>query len=80
MVMDAGQLIEFDHPAILLENPESIFYDLVKETGMFEILVEQARSSLDKQRGRQDVEQVDHTSAQNGGVRLDSDAFTDVRL
>jgi hypothetical protein len=23
---------------------------------------------------------VDHTSAQNGGVRLDSDAFTDVRL
>ena len=53
MVMDAGQLVEFDHPANLLQRPESIFYDLVKETGMFDELLELANKALrDSNSGR----------------------------
>ena len=44
--MDSGNLVEFAHPAVLLQNPDSIFYDLVRETGMFDVLVEQANLSL----------------------------------
>ncbi|XP_057661013.1 probable multidrug resistance-associated protein lethal(2)03659 isoform X1 [Diorhabda carinulata] len=33
LVMDAGSAIEFNHPHILLQNPEGIFYSLVKQTG-----------------------------------------------
>ncbi|XP_049887652.1 ATP-binding cassette subfamily C member 4-like isoform X1 [Pectinophora gossypiella] len=32
MVMDAGRLVEFDHPYNLLKNPESHFTKMVKET------------------------------------------------
>ena len=48
MVIDEGRLVEFDHAAILLQRPESIFYDLVKETGMFETLLQQAKIVYDK--------------------------------
>ena len=70
MVMDSGLLVEFDHPAVLLKNPESIFYDLVKETGMFDVLVAQANASLT----------LDNTSDSNQAVTLDSDAFTEVPI
>lgn len=33
LVMDAGSAVEFNHPHILLQNTESIFCGLVKETG-----------------------------------------------
>ncbi|XP_044268715.1 probable multidrug resistance-associated protein lethal(2)03659 [Tribolium madens] len=33
LVMDAGQAAEFDHPHVLLQNKESIFYGLVQQTG-----------------------------------------------
>lgn len=33
LVMDAGSAVEFNHPFILLQNTESIFYGLVRETG-----------------------------------------------
>lgn len=33
LVMDAGSAIEFSHPYLLLQNTDSIFYGLVKETG-----------------------------------------------
>ncbi|XP_063690754.1 ATP-binding cassette sub-family C member 4-like [Bolinopsis microptera] len=46
MVIDEGKLAEFDHPALLLKRPESIFYDLVNETGMFEVLLDQANMSF----------------------------------
>ncbi|XP_063691934.1 ATP-binding cassette sub-family C member 4-like [Bolinopsis microptera] len=46
MVIDAGRLVEFDKPAVLLQRPDSIFYDLVKETGMFDVLLEQADLAL----------------------------------
>lgn len=42
LVMDAGSAVEFNHPYILLQNTESVFYGLVKETGktMAEHLIE----------------------------------------
>ncbi|VEN34161.1 unnamed protein product [Callosobruchus maculatus] len=47
LVMDSGTAIEFDHPYILLQNPESVFYGLVKETGigMFQHLYQVAEES-----------------------------------
>ncbi|KAJ8929216.1 hypothetical protein NQ314_018095 [Rhamnusium bicolor] len=33
LVMDAGKAVEFDHPYKLLQNPNSVFYGLVKQTG-----------------------------------------------
>lgn len=33
LVMDEGSAIEFNHPYILLQNQEGIFYSLVKQTG-----------------------------------------------
>lgn len=33
LVMDAGTVREFDHPYILLQNVDGIFYGMVKETG-----------------------------------------------
>ncbi|XP_066250934.1 probable multidrug resistance-associated protein lethal(2)03659 [Euwallacea similis] len=33
LVMDAGEAIEFDHPHMLLQNAQSVFHGLVKETG-----------------------------------------------
>ena len=38
MVMDGGELVEFDSPKVLLENKDSIFTMLVKETGFLESL------------------------------------------
>eukprot|EP01132_Coremiostelium_polycephalum_P009679 gene9679-11876_t len=32
MVMDKGQLVEFDSPATLVSNPQSIYYSLVKKS------------------------------------------------
>ncbi|KAJ8960745.1 hypothetical protein NQ318_020038 [Aromia moschata] len=33
LVMDAGNVMEFDHPHVLLQNSEGIFYDMVRNTG-----------------------------------------------
>ncbi|KAG5892952.1 hypothetical protein JTB14_015003 [Gonioctena quinquepunctata] len=33
LVMDAGLAIEFDHPHLLLQNRDGIFFDMVKKTG-----------------------------------------------
>lgn len=33
LVMDAGRVIEYDHPHQLLQNPNGIFYNMVDETG-----------------------------------------------
>ncbi|CAH1958892.1 unnamed protein product [Acanthoscelides obtectus] len=47
LVMDSGSAIEFNHPYILLQNVESVFYGLVKETGigMFQHLYQIAEKS-----------------------------------
>lgn len=33
LVMDAGMMMEFDHPHILLKNKNSFFYSIVKQSG-----------------------------------------------
>ncbi|KAI2474047.1 ATP-binding cassette sub-family C member 4 [Diabrotica virgifera virgifera] len=33
LVMDAGQISEFDHPHLLLQNKNGVFYSMVAETG-----------------------------------------------
>ena len=33
LVLDAGQLVEFDSPFKLLQNPNGTFYDMVETTG-----------------------------------------------
>ena len=33
LVMSAGNAVEFDHPHVLLENTDGVFYGLVKQTG-----------------------------------------------
>ena len=32
--MDAGTIVEFDHPHVLLENESSLFSNMVQQTGM----------------------------------------------
>jgi len=46
LVMNAGVVAEFDAPHVLLENPESIFYELCMNTGQaqFDVLVARARA------------------------------------
>jgi len=34
IVMDKGEIIEFDSPKVLLENTESVFYSMAKESGL----------------------------------------------
>lgn len=33
LVMDSGTVVEYDHPFILLQNPDSVFHKMVAETG-----------------------------------------------
>lgn len=33
LVMDAGSMVEFEHPYILLQNSEGYFYKMVQQTG-----------------------------------------------
>ena len=34
LVLDAGQIAEFDEPQTLLQNPNSIFYGMAKDAGL----------------------------------------------
>lgn len=49
MVMDAGTMKEFDHPYLLMENRQSIFYGMVQQTGktMAETLYQVAKKSYE---------------------------------
>lgn len=39
MLLDQGRIVEFDRPAALLANPDSMFYALCKATGQSEFAV-----------------------------------------
>ncbi|KAK5645845.1 hypothetical protein RI129_004309 [Pyrocoelia pectoralis] len=47
LVMDTGKLVEFDHPHILLEKKDGVFYNMVQhmEKASIESLIETARES-----------------------------------
>lgn len=51
LVMEAGTLVEFDHPYILLQNTNGVFYKMVAETGksLGEQLRRTARESYQRQ-------------------------------
>ena len=34
LVLDKGQVVEFDSPNNLMDNPDSIFHDMVKKAGL----------------------------------------------
>jgi len=52
LVMNAGVVAEFDSPDVLLEDPESIFYELCMNTGkaQFDVLVAKARAHAAEKR------------------------------
>jgi ABC-type multidrug transport system fused ATPase/permease subunit len=47
LVMNAGVIAEFDRPEVLLDDPESIFYELCMNTGkaQFQVLAARARAN-----------------------------------
>lgn len=51
LVMDSGTMVEFDHPHNLLQNPNSVFYHMVEESGggMAERLRKVAKDSFSRQ-------------------------------
>ena len=38
MVLDAGHIAELDTPSVLLQNKQSLFYNLAKDAGLVEKL------------------------------------------
>lgn len=46
IVMDKGEVVEFEHPYLLLSNPDSKFSSMVKETGdkLSKVLFEMAKT------------------------------------
>lgn len=42
-LIDAGRVIEFDHPYLLLQNPNSVFRAMCEKSGEFTELVEIAK-------------------------------------
>jgi len=48
LVLDAGQVKEYDHPHLLLQKEDSIFSGMVEQSGEKEILVELARAAWKK--------------------------------
>lgn len=50
LVMDAGQIIEYDHPHILLQNPNGVFFKMVEESGadVANLLSRQAQETYEK--------------------------------
>lgn len=45
LVMDAGEVKEYDHPHLLLQNKKGIFYEMCRQTGEFDSLFEQAQKA-----------------------------------
>jgi ABC-type multidrug transport system fused ATPase/permease subunit len=63
LAIDSGVVAEYERPDVLLENPESIFYELCMKTGraQFEVLAAKARAhsgahSIEKEREEEDEE------------------------
>ncbi|CAR30690.1 bile acid-transporting ATPase YBT1 [Lachancea thermotolerans CBS 6340] len=48
LVMDAGEVKEYDHPYSLLLNKNSIFYSMCEDSGELEVLIQLAKESFVK--------------------------------
>lgn len=48
LVMDAGEVKEYDHPYSLLLNHDSIFYGMCEDSGELEMLIQLAKESFVK--------------------------------
>lgn len=44
LVLDQGEIVEFDSPLTLIDNPESVFYKMCRKSGEFESLLALAKS------------------------------------
>ncbi|KAF5097875.1 hypothetical protein D0Z00_002248 [Geotrichum galactomycetum] len=51
LVMDAGRVVEYDHPHVLLSNKKSLFYNMCEQSGELERLVEIAEVAYGKKFG-----------------------------
>nr|WEU39104.1 NIES ABC protein [Daphnia magna] len=69
MLLDAGYLKEFGEPAILLENPKSMFYSLVEQTGPIVAthLTELAKQAAEQRRSK-GTNTADLTMETNGNT------------
>ncbi|EFX68457.1 ATP-binding cassette, sub-family C, member 4 [Daphnia pulex] len=67
MLLDAGYLKEFGEPAVLLENPKSMFYSLVEQTGpiVASQLTELAKQAAESRR-QNGIDNVNQTNGING--------------
>ena len=45
LVLDQGQLVEYDKPLTLLEKPDSVFRAMAMQTGEYEILLQIAKEA-----------------------------------
>lgn len=48
LVMDAGEVIEFDHPYNLIKNASSTFFSMCQDSGELEVLVQLAKEAYTK--------------------------------
>lgn len=46
LVMDAGEVKEYDHPYSLLLNKESLFYSMCERSGELDALIEMAKNAF----------------------------------
>ncbi|GFG33086.1 hypothetical protein Cfor_12110, partial [Coptotermes formosanus] len=55
LVMDAGTMVEFDHPHVLLQNKNGFLFNMVQQTGkgMIDTLTKRAKKSYDDIEARQ---------------------------
>lgn len=55
LVMDAGTVVEFDHPHVLLQNRNGFLFSMVQQTGkgMIDTLITKAKKSYDDMEARQ---------------------------
>lgn len=51
LVMDAGKAVEYDHPHILLSNPDSIFFSMCANSGELDVLLSIAETAYNEKFG-----------------------------
>ncbi|KAI5958337.1 YBT1 [Candida theae] len=53
LVMDAGQVVEYDNPYVLISNPESLFHSMCENSGELNSLISLAKESFVAKKNRQ---------------------------